>query len=216
MKHGGLLGAGKWWQIDDLVAIILAFAEGKAAFCARAVSRLWRRITEDGSSSFWEGIILDVLPSVRAPTLLLKKYCPRYAQLRHFSKMSLANQLTVQHLVLFDVTFFPIAWLTNVALSTLVADIALVLFYCIPPEQKPLEPAAMVLLGNGQLLDPRKPLAEHVWPGRGGRSGCRGDLCVVVKSLQLAGEIRSKASDVLPQEFSDVLSNACRGSDLEV
>jgi hypothetical protein len=163
---------------------------------------------ENGSCAFWEGVIGGVLPSTRMPTFLLKKYCPLYGELRHYSKMSLANQLTIQHVVLFDVTCFPITWLTNVALSQQVGDLALAVWFCIPSEQRPADSMELELIGNGILLDLRKTLGEHVWPGRSGRSGCRGDLCLVVKGLQLSPAARAERGSLAPLEFSDVISRA--------
>ena len=203
------LRIAKWWENEDLTSIVIAFADGKSAFTGRLVSRLWRRLLEAAGSPRWESIITAVLPSCCAPTLLLKKYCPRYAQLRHFSKMSLANQLTLQHVVVFDVGFYPIVWLTNVNMSTQVADIMLVVCFAIPPERRPADVGVMEILGNGLLLEARKTLTEHVWPGRGGRSGCRGDLCVVVKNLQLDVETRDKLRHVHPLEFSEMHADAC-------
>ena len=199
---------GKWWQIEDLVRVILNFAEAKTAFRSRAVSRTWQLVVEAEKSSFWEAVVTDVLPSCRLPTLLLKKYCPRYSQLRHFSKMSLANQLTLQHVVVFDVSFFPLVWLTNVALSTTVSDIALVIFYVIPDERRCHDVSALHLLGNGLLLESRKTLAEHTWIGRTGRSGCRGDLCIIVKGYQ-ADPVDRKPMQIEPIEFSHLLAQSC-------
>ena len=146
------------------------------------------------------------VPHIAMVIRLLRKYCPGYCTLRHFSLSSLGNMLNLQHVVLVDATMVPKVWLVNVPLSTLADDL-----YRIAAKRCSVDSGVeagpptwrddqSVLIAAGCPLARGVPIGQHQWPGRRSR-GWRLDLIIVVDGLQPVHDERR----VDPEEFASVL-----------
>lgn len=168
----------------SLLGLILAFASPRAAFDSRLVCKAWNEVVNNGSSSFWRHVVGACVPSCEMTIRLLERASPKYRELRHFSKMSLANSKTLQHVIVCDIINRPLLWLTNVAGTTPVALLYKAVSRVVSPF---LDDAEIVLLASGLPLERTKTLEEHQWPVRGkGNKGWRLDMLIVIRAFHYA------------------------------
>lgn len=137
---------------------------------------------------------MAVVPSCATTIALLDHVTPMYREHRHFSKMSLGNMLTLQHVFFVDTAHFPLGWITSVPVSTFAAklyDVAEALTF------GEIDPIELSLLASGVCLERAKTISEHAWPVRRGARGWRLDLIVVIRgfnrSRQTAASIVTEA-----------------------
>jgi hypothetical protein len=134
----------------------------------------------------------------------------RYLHLRHFSKMSLANTTTLQHVLICDVAAVPLLWLTSVPLCTpsvVIYELVALLVDGLPQH--------LHLLACGLPLQKQLTLAEHRWQGRqrttpGGTSvkGWRLDLYIVVTSMVAMCDAERQRLTIVPMDLRAALENA--------
>lgn len=165
----------------EFILRVLQFAYPLAAFDGRLVCRAWNDAVNNGSSTFWRHIVAACLPWCDMTLQLLDHAAPkRYFAVRHFSKMSLSNMKTLQHVMICDVTNHPLLWFTNVAVSTpvelLYDAVAATLFEFLDAHE-------ISLVAAGVPLDRTKRIEDHRWPVRGGKRGWRLDMLIIVRGF---------------------------------
>jgi hypothetical protein len=163
-----------------LVETILSFSHPRTAFDARLVSKTWNEVVSRGSSSFWRYVVGACLPWCALTLQLLEQATPKYKELRHFSKMSLANTKTLQHILVCDITNHPVLWLTNVACTTRADHLYKAVAKAL---EDFLDVDEIALLAAGVPLERTKTIDAHHWPFRGDKKGWRLDMWVVVRGF---------------------------------
>lgn len=172
--------AQKWWETNEVVSAVLRYSNPRDAFFCRSVCRYWCEVVNNAPSAFWRLVVGACVPSCELTLKLLSRVTPQYMELRHFSKMSLGNTRTLQHVLFVDITSKLLLWLTNVPLVTPVQHLYDVAEAILHDE---LEPCDLSLLGSGLPLERTKTIEQHTWPTRGGKKGWRLDMIIVVRGF---------------------------------
>lgn len=171
----------RWYDQVKVVRLVLLFTEPRTAFLARGVRRAWQdvllQLTDD--PAVWGHLISACIPSFRFTWRLMQRILPAYGKLRVFSISDLRVTNQIPNLVLADSSGIPLAWVTNVPMSTMGYDLCDLVYPFLPPGTTECPD----LIAMGTKVEKTKRLQELSWTQRSGKKGWRLDLLVTIRGF---------------------------------